>query len=62
MPKKVLFSESVISRIISESLLEATASEIRSKYYQDVPEQDYKQLIFADPTSNPNKVSLQLAF
>ena len=55
MPKKVLFSESVISRIISESLLEATASEIRSKYYQDVPEQDYKQLIFVDPTSNPNK-------
>ena len=55
MPKKVLFSESVISRIVSESLLEATASEIRDKYYQDVPEQDYKQLIFADPTSNPNK-------
>lgn len=55
MPKKVLFSETVISRIISESLLEATASEIHGKYYQDVPEQDYKQLIFADPTSNPNK-------
>ena len=54
MPKKVLFSESVISRIISESLLEASATEIRDKYYQDIPEQDYKQLIFADPTSNPN--------
>ena len=55
MPKKVLFSESVITRIISESLLEATASEIHGKYYQDVPEQDYRQLVFADPTSNQQK-------
>lgn len=56
MPKKVLFSESVISHIISETIVsETTASEIRNKYYQDIPEQDYRQLIFADPTSNPNK-------
>lgn len=56
MPKKVLFSESIISSIISETIVsETTASEIRDKYYKDVPEQDYKQLIFADPTSNPNK-------
>lgn len=32
-----------------------TASEIRDKYYQDVPEQDYFQLIFADPTSKEEK-------
>lgn len=56
MAKKVLFSESIISSIISETIVsETTASEIRNKYYQDIPEQDYKQLIFADPTSNPNK-------
>lgn len=56
MPKKVLFSESIISRIISETIVsETTASEIRDKYYQNVPEQDYKRLVFADPTSNPLK-------
>ena len=32
-----------------------TASEIRDKYYQDVPEQDYRQLVFADPTSKQEK-------
>lgn len=55
MPKKVLFSESVISHIISESLLEASATEIHGKYYQDIPEQDYRQIIFTDPTSNRQK-------
>lgn len=32
-----------------------TASEIRDKYYKDIPEQDYFQLIFTDPTSKEEK-------
>jgi len=54
--KKMSDLRVIIRRIISESILlsEATPSEIREKFYKEIPEEEFRQIISADPTTNLN--------
>ena len=54
--KKMSDLRVIIRRIISESILlsEATPLEIREKFYKEIPEEEFKQIISADPTTNLN--------
>ena len=54
--KKIFLNERQYRIIVESLLLEMSVDDIYTKYYSNVPRQDFERIVKADPTSKPNKM------
>ena len=53
--KKYILTESQFALLNEMMLLEASLEDIYAKYYSDIPQEEFNKIVFADPTSRPEK-------
>lgn len=53
--KRYILNESQFALLNEMMLFEASLEDIYSKYYSNIPQEEFNKIVFADPTSRPEK-------